>query len=152
MFERVLVPTDGGDGAGRALDLAIDIARTYGATLYVVYVVDLHRLPIDEDSDTWLIHQALESEGESTTAALKERTERPGVERVETAVLEGTPHRAILDYVRDHDIDLVVMRTHGRRGLSHFLLGSVTERVIRTASVPVLTVRVADDPIEEASQ
>lgn len=149
MFERILVPTDGSSGADSALDLAIDLVRTYDATLHVVYVVDLGGLPLDEDSDTWLVHQALESEGQSTVTAVRERAERAGIEHVETAVLEGAPHRAIIEYVQEHDIDLVVMGTHGRRGVDHVLLGSVTERIIRTAPVPVLSVRVPDDSIDE---
>lgn len=151
MFERVLVPTDGSDGADNALDLAIDVALTNGSALHAVYVVDLDGLAVDEDSETWLIHQALDAEGESTTSAVRERAERAGVGRVETAVLAGRPHRAILEYVSEHDIDLVVMGTHGRRGLDRLLLGSVTERVIRTASVPVLVVRVPNDSLEETT-
>jgi len=141
MFQTVLVPTDGSAGAEAAVDLATDVARTYGAALHTVYVVDLDGMPTDEDSDTWLIHRALEAEGRTLTAAVGERAERAGLEQVEAAVLTGTPYRAILDYVEEHGVDLVVMGTHGRRGLDRYLLGSVTERVVRTSPVPVLTVR-----------
>ena len=63
-----------------------------------------------------------------------------GVE-TRTAVLGGTPHEVILDYADDHDVDLVVMGTHGRTGIDRYLLGSVTEKVVRLADTPVLTVR-----------
>jgi nucleotide-binding universal stress UspA family protein len=59
----------------------------------------------------------------------------------ERVVREGIPHAAVLDYVDDSSVDLVVMGTHGRTGLDHYLVGSVTERVVRNAPVPVLTVR-----------
>ena len=58
-------------------------------------------------------------------------------------MLYGRPAEAIREYVDDTDVDLVVLGTHGRRGLDHALLGSVTERVVRTAPVPVLTVRAS---------
>jgi nucleotide-binding universal stress UspA family protein len=64
---------------------------------------------------------------------------------VETAVVVGTVHRSIRSYVEENDIDLVVMGTHGRQGIERFLLGSVTERTVRTSPVPVLTVRAAGD-------
>lgn len=143
MFEGVLVPTDGSDGSERAVDLAIDVARTYGATLHTVYVVDLGGMPIDEDSDTWLVHGALMQEGRDATDAVSERAEQAGLEQVETSVLTGTPYRAILDYVDENDVDLVVVGTHGRHGLDRYLLGSVTERIVRTSPVPVLTVRMS---------
>ncbi|XVH33362.1 universal stress protein (plasmid) [Haloferacaceae archaeon DSL9] len=145
MFKNVLIPTDGSSGSERAVDLAADIANVYGSALHTLYVVDLGGLPVDEDSDTWLIHEALETEGETATGAVKERAAQAGIERVQTSIRVGTPHRTILDYVTENDIDLIVMGTHGRRGLDHFLLGSVTERILRTSSVPVLTVRLSDE-------
>lgn len=58
-----------------------------------------------------------------------------------TEVVEGNPHEKILEYVSEHDIDMVVMGTHGRTGLDRALMGSVAERVVRRSPVPVLTVR-----------
>jgi len=62
----------------------------------------------------------------------------------ETAVLRGTPYESILDYADDNAVDLIVMGTHGRTGVDRYLLGSVTEKVVRTADVPVLTVRMEE--------
>jgi nucleotide-binding universal stress UspA family protein len=64
---------------------------------------------------------------------------------VTTEVLQGDPVETIADYAGEYGVDLVVMGTHGRGGVSRMLLGSVTERVVRTAPVPVLTVRVDDE-------
>jgi len=57
----------------------------------------------------------------------------------------GEPYESVLDYADEHDIDIIVMGTHGRTGLDHHLLGSVTEKVVRTSDVPVLTVRASGE-------
>jgi nucleotide-binding universal stress UspA family protein len=67
---------------------------------------------------------------------------------VERVLLEGAPSTAIVDYATDEACDLIVMGTHGRGGIDRLLLGSVAERVVRTSSVPVLTVRVEEPPSE----
>jgi nucleotide-binding universal stress UspA family protein len=63
----------------------------------------------------------------------------------ETAVKTGTIHRVVLDYAADHDVDLLVMGTHGRTDLDRHLVGTVTEKVVRLSLRPVLTVRAPDD-------
>jgi nucleotide-binding universal stress UspA family protein len=63
---------------------------------------------------------------------------------VETATVEGVPKATILDYVEDERMDMVVMGTHGRTGLDHYLIGSVAEKVVRRSPVPVVTVRLTD--------
>ena len=142
MFETILVPTDGSDGAERAVDLAFDVATSHDSALHTVSVVDAGRLPVDTDGDAWLVERALERDAERAIADVRERADAAGVP-VESAMLYGRPAEAIREYVDDTDVDLVVLGTHGRRGLDHALLGSVTERVVRTAPVPVLTVRAS---------
>jgi nucleotide-binding universal stress UspA family protein len=61
--------------------------------------------------------------------------------QVSTLLMQGATHEAIVSAANDQHADLIVMRTHGRTGIAHFLLGSVTERVVRTAKVPVMTLR-----------
>jgi nucleotide-binding universal stress UspA family protein len=139
MYDRILVPTDGSDAADRAFERALDLAATYDADLYLLSVVDVSSLAGEFDAIT--VVEQLERSGRKTVQRLRKRAEETGVENVKTKVVEGTPHRAILDYVDAEEIDLVVMGTHGRTGLDRYLLGSVTERVVRTADVPVLTVR-----------
>ena len=73
------------------------------------------------------------------------------ISTVEASVLSGRPHRAIVDYAAEYDVDLIVMGTHGRTGLDRYLLGSVTERVVRLSDVPVLAVgEEAEDEADEA--
>lgn len=142
MYERVLVPTDGSEGVESAAEHAIDIARTYGAELHVLYAVDTASLSVEVN--TAAIIEDLEAEGAEATAEVAEQAEAAGVERVRTEVIHGIPHETILDYAEDNAADLVVMGTHGRTGLDRYLIGSVTEKVVRKSDVPVLTVRLSE--------
>lgn len=136
MYNQILVPTDG-SGIDRVAESAIEIAAGTGATLYAVYVVD-ERVEGASNEDT---QSVLEAEGERATG----RIERLAADRdvdAETAIRYGVPHREILDYADELDADMIVMGTHGRTGLDRFLIGSVTDRVIRTGDVPVLAVNL----------
>ncbi len=140
-FEEILVPTDGSDPADRAVDLAAALAAATGARLHAVNVVDLG--VVWGEADTGRVVEVLDDAGQQTVDEVTDRAADAGVDRVETAVLHGTPHHEIVDYAADHDTDLVVIGTHGRSGLERYLLGSVAERVVRLSGVPVLTVQGA---------
>jgi nucleotide-binding universal stress UspA family protein len=142
MYGTNLVPTDGSAGASAALDEAVALAEQFDATVHSLYVVDV--TAIDAETGVVDLAESLERTGEQVTETAVTRAEDAGVEATGT-VVTGTPHRAILEYVDDHDVDLVVMGTHGRTGLERYLLGSVTEKVVRTADVPVLTIRAGED-------
>ena len=143
MYDTVLVPTDGSAAVVEAVERAVDLAERYDATVHALYVVDSSAYGT-LDMSTSVVADALEEQGETAVGYVAEEAEAAGVP-VETAVVTGTPHRTIIDYIDDHDVDVVVMATHGRRGFDRFLLGSVTEKVVRTAPVPVMTVRVSDE-------
>ncbi|WP_436928374.1 universal stress protein [Halosimplex halobium] len=149
MYEDILVPTDGSAGASAALDEAIDLARQFDATVHSLYVVDVASLGTEAGAVD--VVESFEQMGENATEAAATRARDAGVEATDS-VATGTPHRAILDYVDDNGIDLVVMGTHGRTGLERYLLGSVTEKVVRTAEVPVLTVRADEDEAESDAE
>lgn len=142
MYDEILVPTDGSDAATRALDHALDIAGQYDARIHALYVVDANAYSTLE-AGTDVVISALEEEGNEAIDAVADRAAAAGVETV-TEVTTGTVHRTIIEYAADHDIDLIVMGTHGRRGLDRYLLGSVTEKVVRASDVPVLTIRAAE--------
>ena len=144
MYQRILVPTDGSPEAAPAIEQALGLAERYDATLHVLYVVDTNALPLDAHAQ--LIFEYLEEQGRQSEADIAARAEERGIDSVVGEVAEGSPHEAILEYVEDNDVDLVVMGTHGRRGIDRYLLGSVTERVLRGADVPVLTVRAEAPP------
>jgi nucleotide-binding universal stress UspA family protein len=141
MYETILVPTDGSEGANAAVQHAVDIAGKYDATLHALYVVDVRMSPISTEMDRDEVIQLIDRSGERPTAPVLDRAERKGIPATE-AIRLGVPHGIIRDYVDENEIDLVVMGTHGRTGLEHALLGSTTERTVRTVDVPVLTVHL----------
>lgn len=143
MYDEILVPTDGSKAADRAVEHAIDLAERYDARLHALYVVDANAYSTLE-AGTDVVISALEEEGEEAVSAVAEQAEAAGIETA-TEVQTGTVHRSIIDYADENDIDLIVMGTHGRRGLDRYLLGSVTEKVVRTADAPVLTIRMHDE-------
>ena len=143
MFEKILFPTDGSDGADAAFDHVLDLAAAHDATVYVLNVAStLYGRVVEIDGDT---DDLLEERGGELVEKAAKRARDRGVGTV-TAVTRGEPHQEIVDYANDRGVDMIVMPTHGRRGIGRFLLGSVTERVVRQADVPVLTLHpYADD-------
>jgi nucleotide-binding universal stress UspA family protein len=142
MYDTILLPTDGSEASTRAETQAIGLAAELGATLHVVYAVeDIPYAPEMMDDE---VEDQLQSVGEAALEAVRERAEAEGVDVV-TSIERGVPHSTILGYAEANPVDAIVMGTHGRSGLDRYLLGSVTERVVRTAEVPVLTVRQSDD-------
>jgi len=142
MYDRILLPTDGSDAGNRAVEQAVGLARETGAELHVLFVVE--DIPYAPEMMDDTVEEQLREIGEEALEAIRGQADEAGVEVVE-AIEEGAPHTAILDYADREDVDVVVMGTHGRSGLDRYLLGSVTERVVRTAEIPVLTVRMTDE-------
>lgn len=123
-------------GDNPALEHALDLAERYDATLHALSVVDptvIEPLAIG----THGVREALEQRAEATVETVADRARERGVD-VETRIGHGPPAGTITDYAEN--VDAVVMSTHEREGLKHALLGSVTERVVRTSPAPVLTV------------
>jgi nucleotide-binding universal stress UspA family protein len=149
MYDTILVPTDGSPGTARVLTHAIELAERFDATLHGLYVLDEGETGLD--TGTGRVDEARGALAEPALERIRTRGEDAGI-RTETAVREGTPHREIVDYVTEAGVDIVVMGTHGRSGVKRVLLGSVTERVVRLAPVPVLTVGLtAEDPVVEGA-
>lgn len=142
MFETILLPTDGSDGASVAVDHVLDIATAHDATVHIINVADTTRDSVVQIRGD--VVDALEEKGEEIVSDAAERAHERGVSTV-TEVLQGEPYSTILDYAELRDVDVIAMPTHGRGGLSRLLLGSTTERVVRTSDVPVLTIRPDSD-------
>ncbi|MFC7229280.1 universal stress protein [Salinirubellus salinus] len=138
MLDDILVPTDGSESAATAVSYASDLANTYGATVHTLCVADARTLENAPHRERM----------RADRADLAERTcaefAAAGVQATQ-AVRTGVPHRAILEYATEAGVDLVVMGTHGRTGVERYLLGSVTEKVVRLSDVPVLTVKSMDE-------
>jgi nucleotide-binding universal stress UspA family protein len=148
-LRRILVPTDFSKHSHNALQYAVAFADKFGAELHLLHVVqDLALFVPDTVAGTPPVVPPVEQ----LTAAVREGLQRlireNNLERLRVCpeVREGTPFYEIVRFAKEKDIDLIVMGTHGRSGLAHVLLGSVTEKVVRKAPCPVLTVR---DPEHE---
>lgn len=138
MYERILVPTDGSTDAENALSHAAELAAAFDATLHGLYVVDLDRYGSVGSFDP--LDKRLEGIGREALATVERVAADHGVEAV-TELREGSVHRQINDYAADHGIDVIVMGPRGRSTFDRLLVGSVTERVVRTADRPVVVVR-----------
>lgn len=147
MFDRILVPTDGSDPAQPAVDMALDLADTHDGTLHVLFIVD-QPTAVSGTGEGFSgldnLLDSLETEGHEVTETVADRGSERNIETT-TAVRRGNPRDDILAYANDHDIDLIVMGTHGRTGVKRALLGSVTEDVVRHAEMPVLSVHQAPE-------
>jgi nucleotide-binding universal stress UspA family protein len=145
MYRRILVPLDGSELAERALKHAETvIGENPTATLVLVRVTE-PLLPasyiLTGGADVWMdVEKRGMKEATDYLAKVAARLKDEGITKVKTVVLEGQPDDQILNYLEHRRVDLVVMSTHGQSGLSRWLAGSVTERVMRHSRVPVLTV------------
>ena len=142
MSDRVLVPFDGSPLAERALAHATESAPGRAVTaVYVinpldsVLAVETHGIPVAE---SWYEDEQERAGALLATAA--DLVADRGVE-IETAVLTGQPTREILEYAEEHDVDRIVVGSHGRDGVERAILGSVAETLVRRARVPVTVVR-----------
>lgn len=140
MYERVLVPTDGSEQAGNAVEEAIRLAEQLGATVHALHVVDEFEAKIvpitgaqDEKRAEFIEH------GEQVTDEVARVAEEAGVECT-TAVTTGIVHEEIESYVDENDIDLVVIGSRGLTGVEEMLLGSTADKVIRLVDEPVTIV------------
>jgi nucleotide-binding universal stress UspA family protein len=140
MFDVVLFPTDGSEGARAVVDGVFELARAHGASVHAVYVLE-SMAPQKSVAD--LVSTQLRDHGRDALDDVESEGHRLGVP-VETSIVEldDSVSNTIVGVVRDVDADVVVLPMHGRRGLERYLLGSVTERVIRQSPVPVLAVPV----------
>ncbi|MBX3193003.1 MAG: universal stress protein [Labilithrix sp.] len=139
------MPTDFGSSSDEALDYAVDLAKAIGADIVIMHA---YELPIVGFPDGALVATADVAARvlEGAQIGLKktlDRIEGCGV-AVRGVVKQGEPWRAILDAVDEAGAHMIVMGTHGRRGLPRALLGSVAEKVVRTATVPVTTIHARE--------
>ncbi len=139
-LQKIVVPTDFSDCASHGLHYAIDLAQLFKASLSLINVTQLHHdlPPVVIYSDAALNRWATEV-AESHLADLVKETDFEGV-KFETVHKSGSPARKVCRYAVKEGADLIVTSTHGRSGLSHVLIGSTAEQIIRNAKSPVLVV------------
>ncbi len=143
----ILVPTDLTEGAERALDYACDLALKLGAKIHLLNVIGLAALGVPElgVAMTASVIDSLLTENRGALDKLAERKRAAGVPVGQVLLKTGDARDVIDQTAKELGADLIVMGTHGRRGVTRALLGSVAETVVRTAPCPVLTVRMHDD-------
>ncbi len=141
-FRRILFPTDFSPAAQQAQNYACAFAEKCSAELHVLHVVP-DPFPVPGPEGSWILSDEsvprLVHEAELEMAVRMEAAMTGGLTVVQS-VQVGTPVPTIIDYATKHQIDLIVLGTHGHTGLSHLLLGSIAEKVVRLATCPVLTV------------
>ncbi|MEO7192408.1 MAG: universal stress protein [Vicinamibacterales bacterium] len=159
-INHVLVATDFSECSTAALEYGRALAQRFGARLHVLHVVET-RMTAGFATEAYLntspeLQIEIEQAGRIRLDQLVSAEERAVGARAVLRTLE-TPAHAIVDYAASEHIDLIVIGTHGRRGLSHLVMGSVAEKVMRTAPCPVLTLRhperdfVTPSPVSEAA-
>jgi universal stress protein A len=143
-LKRILLPTDFSKHSQNALAYATAFAEKFGAQIILLHVVQDLAVFIPEAVS---VSPPMAPPVEQFTAAARSSLQQVAVENklerfgVQVEVREGTPFYEIIQVAREKNVDLIIMGTHGRGGLTHVLLGSVTEKVVRKAPCPVLTVR-----------
>ena len=144
MFNHILVPMDFSAPSDAALECARAVAVQFAGSLHLLHVAeDPYRALYSVEVFVPEIEGLREEVVADALGRLKARLRQADLEQLHATadVIVGTPAMSIVEYAEGHDIDMIVMGTHGRGGMSHLLMGSVAERVVRTATCPVLTVR-----------
>lgn len=136
-YRKILLATDGSENAKSAACSGLEIARSTGAEVFAVYVASISCYsPIMPESYDWEIGK----EGSEAVTEIEEMGKEIGI-KVNSVLLQGHPAQEILDFAEKNDIDMIVMGTQGKAGIDRFLLGGVTEKVVRHAKSEVLVVR-----------
>jgi nucleotide-binding universal stress UspA family protein len=140
-FHLILAPTDFSESSQQAIQYARELAQIFGATLMLLHVVELPPYPIEGLPPSHLGGTFLEELEQQATSELAQVLPKEAEVTVVRRVVVGLPYRKVIEVAEAEKVDLIVMATHGRTGLSHLVMGSVAERVVRTAPCPVLTIR-----------
>lgn len=138
-IEKILVPTDFSPSSKAAVDYAAAIAKQFHAELVLIHVIES---PAYSVTDTLVVvnHEAaLKTTAEALMDNLRQECREKGFS-VSGRVVTGTPYREIIKEAEEKQVDLIAIGTHGRTGVERLLLGSVAEKVVRLAAVPVLTI------------
>ncbi|MFB9804758.1 universal stress protein [Haladaptatus pallidirubidus] len=139
MYDRILIPIDGSDCAKRAAKYGLELGKSYGSTIAVLSVLEQSRFRrIDAETQ-----DERKEQGADDLAEIEAMADKVGVS-VDTTLSEGKPHEVIAEYATEIDANLVVMGRRGRSRLGSQILGSVTDRVLRTVTIPVCAVPNGD--------
>ncbi len=144
LFNRIVVATDFSEVSDAAVDYAVELAKTYGATVTLVhvYALPVYGFPSGALITTPEMATRLMAGAQEGATAACARVASSGVD-IKPIVREGLAWEEVHKIADEVDADLVVIGTHGRKGIAHALLGSVAEKIVRTATRPILTIHRA---------
>jgi nucleotide-binding universal stress UspA family protein len=143
-IKSILFPTDFSEGSSQALQYAVDMANRYGARLYILHVI----YDIAKASGWYVPHISVDQMYKDIQQGAKKELERFGVEElsgiknIERTVVMGVPHEEIISFANKNKVDLIIIATHGRKGIDRLLFGSTAAQIVRYSPCPVLTVRL----------
>jgi nucleotide-binding universal stress UspA family protein len=142
-IRQILAPTDFSEFSKQAIESAFALAQTFGAKLLLLHVIELPAYPVEGIVPSTMGTTLIDDLQRQASLDLAQVLREPPKATVEVSrqVVVGIPYRKIVEVAEAAKADLIVMATHGRTGLSHLVVGSVAERVVRTAPCPVLTIR-----------
>ena len=148
MFKNILVPTDGSEFSDAAIEEAAKLAKALGAKLVLFNAAPQHLPPLTEGfsapgrpKETEAVHRAAEAEAKKLLASAANNFNLSGLTVEQQFTLSNSPYEAIIEAAKKFECELIVMASHGRRGLEGLLLGSETQKVLTHSRVPVLVVR-----------
>lgn len=141
-FKKILIATDGSEGAKKAADAGIEIARLSRAKVHAAYVIDTSTYSSVPKDPRWeeAMYTQFRELGKEATSYVEEKAKEAGVE-AEAVLIEGHPAEEIINFAERSEVDLIVLGSLGKSGIERFLVGSVSEKVVRNSKVPVLVVR-----------
>jgi nucleotide-binding universal stress UspA family protein len=146
-IQRILVPTDFSAGAAAAAAVAAELARGLGAAVDVLTVIDSSNLKAIYGEEAELVQRIGDARAQARLEAQQFADRHfKGMENVAVHARDGNVFLEVLQAAHDLRSDMIVMGTHGRTGLTHLLIGSVAEKVVRKSRIPVLTVRQPREP------
>jgi nucleotide-binding universal stress UspA family protein len=157
-LKNIVVATDFSEASEAALAYGRDLARAFGATLHVLHVAgNVIAAAIGVEgytTDFVALQREVEESARKHLDALVTEQDRQILTAKTIVLTSNSPAQSIVSYAKDAHIDLVIVGTHGRGGMAHLLMGSVAERVVRTAPCAVLTVRglLGESKLPEAGQ
>jgi len=141
MYDTVLVPTDGSDTVEQALPHALRLAADTGATIQILYVVDTRAIHAADAADREAVEADLAEEGEAAVEVVADRAAAKGIE-FETEIRRGTPDKEIVRHAEETRSDVIVIGTDGKTPREKVqALGSVSERVVDSAPIPVFVIK-----------
>lgn len=149
--KKILFPTDFSEGSDNALPYAADMVKHYGAKLYLLHVIQ----DIAGATASYVPHVSLDELYRDMEKNAAKEIDRYGIEElrgikdIERIVVKGRPYEEILKFARENKVDLIVIGTHGRKGLDRVIFGSTAEKVVRDAPCPVLSVRLPDHEVKK---